>query len=152
MTSFIDFEHTQNEFFSRITIRCCALWFINGKTRFGVILWYHSVENSWILYHSDFTWNQFGDSRSAKSAILTYLEALKLDYYEILHFLKAEIYQINKIQSPRNCKNSNLWNYYRVSQDQIFLNQFALALYLNIFLNKLVLPTFQLVKIGFQKA
>jgi len=40
-----------------------------------------------------------GDSRSAKSAILSHLEALKLDFYEFLHFLNVEIYQINKIQS-----------------------------------------------------
>ena len=37
---------------------------------------------------------------SAKSAILTHLEALYLDLYVFLHFLKAEIDQINKIQSP----------------------------------------------------
>ena len=39
----------------------------------------------------------FGDFTSAKSAILTHLEALNFDIYEIWHFLKAEIYQINKI-------------------------------------------------------
>ena len=33
----------------------------------------------------------FGDSRSAKSAILTHLEALKFDFLEFLHFMKAEI-------------------------------------------------------------
>ena len=32
------------------------------------------------------------DSWSAKSAILTHLEALNLDVYEFLHFLKADIY------------------------------------------------------------
>ena len=41
----------------------------------------------------------FGDSWSAKSAILTNLEALKFDFYEFFHFLKAEIYQSDKIQS-----------------------------------------------------
>ena len=46
-----------------------------------------------------------GDFRSAKSAILTHLEALKFDFNEFLHFLKAEFYQINKIQSPKNGKN-----------------------------------------------
>ena len=35
----------------------------------------------------------FGDSRSAKSAILTHLEALNFDLYEFLHFLKTEMYQ-----------------------------------------------------------
>ena len=38
----------------------------------------------------------FGDSWSAKSAILTHLEALNFDFYGFFHFLKAEIYQINK--------------------------------------------------------
>ena len=42
----------------------------------------------------------FRDSRSAKFAILTHSEALNFDFYEFLHFLKAEIYQINKIHSP----------------------------------------------------
>ena len=40
---------------------------------------------------------KFGDSTSAKSAILTHLEVLNFAFYEILHFLKAEIYQINKL-------------------------------------------------------
>ena len=42
----------------------------------------------------------FGDFTSAKSAILANLGALNFDLYEVLHFLKAEIDQINKIQSP----------------------------------------------------
>ena len=33
----------------------------------------------------------FWDSRNAKSAIFTHLEALNLDLYEFLHFLKGEI-------------------------------------------------------------
>ena len=33
----------------------------------------------------------FGDSRSAKSAILGHFEALNFDFYEFWHFLKAEI-------------------------------------------------------------
>ena len=43
----------------------------------------------------------FGDCRSAKSAILTHLEVLNFDFYEILHFLKAEIYQIVKLCAPK---------------------------------------------------
>ena len=39
---------------------------------------------------------KFGDSRSAKSAILTHLEVLNFDFNEFLHFLKAEFYPINK--------------------------------------------------------
>ena len=42
----------------------------------------------------------FRDFRSAKSAILTHLEALNIDFYEFWYFLKDKIYQINKIQSP----------------------------------------------------
>ena len=37
---------------------------------------------------------------SAKSAILTHLEGLNFDFYEFLHFSKAEIYQRNKTHSP----------------------------------------------------
>ena len=46
----------------------------------------------------------FWDFVSAKSAILTHLEALNFDFYAFLHFLNAEIYQINKIQSPKSVK------------------------------------------------
>ena len=48
----------------------------------------------------------FGDSESAKSANFTYSEALNFDSYEFLHFLKAEISLINKIQKPKIAKNS----------------------------------------------
>ena len=41
----------------------------------------------------------FDDTRSATSAILTHLVALNFVFCEFLHFLKAEISQINKIQS-----------------------------------------------------
>ena len=44
----------------------------------------------------------FWDSKNAKLAILTHLEALNFDFQEFLHFLKAVIYQIDKIQSPKN--------------------------------------------------
>ena len=54
---------------------------------------------------------KFRDSRSAKSVISTHLEALNFDFYEILHSLKAEIYQINKIQNPQNGKNGNFRTY-----------------------------------------
>ena len=42
----------------------------------------------------------FEHSRSAKSAIVTHLEALNFEFYAFLHFWKAEIYQINKNNSP----------------------------------------------------
>ena len=42
----------------------------------------------------------FAHYRSAKSAILTHLQALNVQFHEFLHFLKAAIYQINKIHKP----------------------------------------------------
>ena len=48
------------------------------------------------ILHEIYLW----DSRSEKSAILTHLEALNFDLYDFLHFLKAEIDQMNKIYNP----------------------------------------------------
>ena len=50
----------------------------------------------------------FRDSRSAKSAILTQSEALNFEFWEFLHFLQAEIHQINKIQGPEIAKTAVL--------------------------------------------
>ena len=58
----------------------------------------------------------FKDPSSAKSAILTHLEAVNSDLSEILHLLKAEISQINKIQSPRNGKKQQFLTPSRVSK------------------------------------
>ena len=44
----------------------------------------------------------------SKSAVLVHLGALNFDFYEFLHFLKAEIYQINKIQGPKMAKTAFL--------------------------------------------
>ena len=44
---------------------------------------------------------KFEDSRSAKSAIFTHLEALNFAFCEILHFLKAEINQITKFRAAK---------------------------------------------------
>ena len=47
----------------------------------------------------------FGDSTSAKSAILSHFEPLNLDFHEFLHFWKAEIHQMNKsrtLQLPKS--------------------------------------------------
>ena len=41
----------------------------------------------------------FEDSWNANSAILQHLEALNFDFYEFLHFVKAENYQMNNIHS-----------------------------------------------------
>ena len=42
----------------------------------------------------------FEDSWSAKSAILTHLEALNIDVHNSLDFFKGEIDQMNKIHYP----------------------------------------------------
>ena len=47
----------------------------------------------------------FWDSQSAKSAILTHLEAPDFDFFGFLQFLKDEIYQNNKIPSLKKRKN-----------------------------------------------
>ena len=46
----------------------------------------------------------FGDCRSTKLASIPHLKALNFDFKGLLHFSKAEINQINKIQSSRNGK------------------------------------------------
>ena len=48
----------------------------------------HSVEISWFFYHSDFTLNHFNTFRGPEFWFFS---------VEIMHFLKAEIHQINKI-------------------------------------------------------
>ena len=42
-----------------------------------------------------------------KSAILPHYEALNFEFYEFLHFLKAEIHQIIRIQSYKNGKRDS---------------------------------------------
>ena len=49
----------------------------------------------------------FGDSRGAESAILSHLETLKFDFYEILHFFNPVISLTNKFRSPKMAKNGN---------------------------------------------
>ena len=53
---------------------------------------FHNFSITQILREID-----FGDARSAKYAIVTRSMALNFDFCEFLHFLKAQIYQINKI-------------------------------------------------------
>ena len=50
----------------------------------------------------------FGDSRGAKSAIFTHLEALNLAFHEFLHFLKGKIDQLNKNQKPKKSQKRQL--------------------------------------------
>ena len=50
----------------------------------------------------------FGDSRSAKSAILTHLEDFNVEFYEFSHFFEAEFYQISKIQCPKVAQTATL--------------------------------------------
>ena len=46
----------------------------------------------------------FRDSRSAKSAILTHLEALDFDFYAFSHIFKAEIDQIKKSRTQNRTR------------------------------------------------
>ena len=50
----------------------------------------------------------FWDSRSAKSAFFTHLEALNLILMNFLLFLKGEIDQINNTRSPKVAEKSDL--------------------------------------------
>ena len=50
---------------------------------------------------------KFGDSGSTKSAILKHLEYMNFDFYAILHLLKAEIVQTNKLQSSKMAKKDS---------------------------------------------
>ena len=50
----------------------------------------------------------FEDFRSAESTILTHLVPLNFDFYELLHFLKAEIDQNSKIQNSKMAKTAVL--------------------------------------------
>ena len=47
---------------------------------------------------------KFGESRGSKSAISTHSMDLNFDICEFLHFLKVQIYQIDKIQCPQYCQ------------------------------------------------
>ena len=62
---------------------------------------YHSVEISEFFCHSNFPCNQFQGFRGPKNAILAYLEALNIDFYEFLHSLKAEIHPNQNYRVPR---------------------------------------------------
>ena len=56
-------------------------------------------------YHSDFYVKSIlGGFSRAKSVISTDLQALNFDFYEFLHFLKAETYKFDKIRSPKLAK------------------------------------------------
>ena len=64
----------------------------DGSSVWPTVWNFHNFSTTQILREINFE-----DSRIAKSAILTHLEALNFDFYEFLRFFKAEIYQINKI-------------------------------------------------------
>ena len=49
----------------------------------------------------------FDVSKSARSAILTLLDALNCDFHEFRHYLKAEIDQIDKTMCSQNGKNGS---------------------------------------------
>ena len=58
----------------------------------------------WKLHYFSITWIlreiNFRDSRSAKSAILTRLEARNFDFLGFSYFVKDQMYLINPFQNP----------------------------------------------------
>ena len=75
---------------------------INKATYFGLhnTVWkFHEFSIIQIL--SEIKVDEF---RASQSAILSHLEALKFDFYDFLHFLKAEN-QNNKIHNPEMSKS-----------------------------------------------
>ena len=64
------------------------------NTYYHTVWKFHNFSPTQILREIDFR-----NSISAKSAFLTHLVALNFDLNEFLHFLKPEIYQIDKMQS-----------------------------------------------------
>ena len=73
-----------------------------------VIVQFSICDTVWKFHNFSITQNlreiAFGDSRSAKSTNSTHLEALNLDLYTFLHFLKAESYQIKNFRASKNEK------------------------------------------------
>ena len=57
----------------------------------------------------------FWDSRSAKSAILTHIEALNFDFYEFLHSLETEMYQIEQNSEPQKIRKNSSFRTSRFS-------------------------------------
>ena len=75
-----------------------------------ILVWASALRLSVILHSSVWKVHQsfflqflceinFGEITSAKCAIFSHFVVLNFDLSEFLHFLKAEIYQMNKIQS-----------------------------------------------------
>ena len=106
---------TNNECFDKV---CLQKWFsilLCLRQTSTVIPQICVMTKSWytVWKFHDFSITQilreinFGHSRSARFAILTQSEALNFDFNEFLHFLEAEIYWIDQIQSPKNCKNGS---------------------------------------------
>ena len=50
----------------------------------------------------------FDDFRGSKSAILTILETVNVDFGKFLHFLKAEIYLNQKFRASKTAKMAEL--------------------------------------------
>ena len=50
----------------------------------------------------------FDDFKVSKTAILTILEALNVDFGKFLHFLKTEIYQNQKSRASKTAKMTDL--------------------------------------------
>ena len=103
----------ENILWNRCMNNCCDftnLWYIPLEKDTN-----HSVEISWIFYHSDFTWNLFWGF-----AILTHLEVLNFDFLNFSTFKNAVIKQANKNESSKNCKNDSFINFLIVPIAMVF--------------------------------
>ena len=76
------------------------------KNQFMFKLKSHSVKISGFFYHSDFTWNQFCDSRSAKSAFLTHLDGLNFDFLHFCPFWELKFTKWTKFSNPGSYRTS----------------------------------------------
>ena len=63
---------------------------------------------SWLFYDSDFTWNQFWGLWKCLIFHFYTFGCSEFYFFEFLYFLEAKFYQIIRIQSPKNGKNSSL--------------------------------------------
>ena len=76
----------------------------------AIIFWFETA----LYQFQDFSITQFSreinlwDSINANFAILTHLQALNFEFYQFLHFLKAAVYQIDKLLRPKIGKNDSI--------------------------------------------
>ena len=65
---------------------------------------YHCVEKKNFCHFRFYVKSLFDDFKVSKTAILTILETLDVDFGKFLHFLRAEIYQNQKSRASKTAK------------------------------------------------